>query len=101
MTRYLSLLAIAAALLTAGAAQAQYPDKPVRIIVPFIAGSAHDVAARQVAQRLTASFGSVSVPGSHSNVTSSARSHGVAALRRETRPPSCCVDRNDGVPPPK
>src|SRR5260221_2894554 len=50
----LALLAAAASLLTAGAAQAEYPDKPVRIIVPFIAGSAPDVAARQVAQRLTA-----------------------------------------------
>jgi tripartite-type tricarboxylate transporter receptor subunit TctC len=34
-------------------ALADYPDKPVRIIVPFIAGSAPDVAARQAAQRLT------------------------------------------------
>ena len=55
--KLLALLALAASLLTAGAAQAQYPDKPVRIIVPFIAGSAPDVAARQVAQRLTASLG--------------------------------------------
>ena len=55
--KVLALLALAASLLTAGAAQAQYPDKPVRIIVPFIAGSAPDVAARQVAQRLTASLG--------------------------------------------
>ena len=55
--KLLALLALAASLLTAGAAQAQYPDKPVRIIVPFIAGSAPDVAARQVAQRLTAGLG--------------------------------------------
>ncbi|SEP48826.1 Tripartite-type tricarboxylate transporter, receptor component TctC [Rhodospirillales bacterium URHD0017] len=55
--KLLALLALVASLLTAGAAEAQYPDKPVRIIVPFIAGSAPDVAARQVAQRLTASLG--------------------------------------------
>ena len=55
--KILALLAPAAWLLTAGAAQAQYPDRPVRIIVPFIAGSAPDGAARQVAQRLTASLG--------------------------------------------
>lgn len=57
MMRGLAFLALAASLLTAAVANAQYPDKPVRIIVPFIAGSAPDVAARQVAQRLTATFG--------------------------------------------
>ena len=51
--RCVTLLAAVAALLTTGAVQAQYPSKPVRIIVPFIAGSAPDVTARQVAQRLT------------------------------------------------
>ena len=68
----LALLAMAACLLTAGAAQAQYPDKPVRIIVPFIAGSAPDVAARQVAQRLTAGLGQQFVvdnkPGAAGNI---------------------------------
>ena len=57
MTRWLALLAASLSLVTFGTAEAAYPDKPVRIIVPFIAGSAPDVAARQVAQRLTASLG--------------------------------------------
>jgi tripartite-type tricarboxylate transporter receptor subunit TctC len=53
--KLLACLALTAAgLLTTAGAHAEYPDKPVRIIVPFIAGSAPDVAARQVAQRLTA-----------------------------------------------
>jgi len=52
-----ALLAAALSLFAAGAARADYPDKPVRIIVPFIAGSAPDVAARQVAQRLTSGLG--------------------------------------------
>ena len=68
----LALLAMAACLLTAGAAQAQYPDKPVRVIVPFIAGSAPDVAARQVAQRLAAGLGQQFVvdnkPGAAGNI---------------------------------
>src|ERR1044072_4028145 len=55
--KVLALVALAASFLRAGPARAEYPDKPVRIIVPFIAGSAPDVAARQVAQRLTANFG--------------------------------------------
>ena len=70
--KYLTILAAAASLLTAGAAQAQYPDRPVRVIVPFIAGSAPDVAARQVAQRLTASLGQQFVvenkPGAAGNI---------------------------------
>jgi tripartite-type tricarboxylate transporter receptor subunit TctC len=52
-----ALAALLAALLLAGPAQAEYPDKPVRIIVPFIAGSAPDVAAGQAAARLTAGLG--------------------------------------------
>ncbi len=68
----LALLVVAASVLTAGAAQAQYPDRPVRVIVPFIAGSAPDVAARQVAQRLTLSLGQQFVvenkPGAAGNI---------------------------------
>src|ERR1700704_5620882 len=45
-------------LLMAGAAIAQtWPDKPVRIVVPLTAGSATDVMARTVAQRLTEQLG--------------------------------------------
>lgn len=55
--RWFALLAAALGLFATTAAQAEYPDKPVRIVVPFIAGSAPDVAARQVAQRLTAGLG--------------------------------------------
>ncbi len=54
------LLAVLGGLLLAAAdvaAQAPYPDKPVHIIVPFIAGSAPDVAARQAAARLTSGLG--------------------------------------------
>lgn len=46
MTKALALLALAASLLTAVAARAEYPDKPVRIIVPFIAGSARPMSRR-------------------------------------------------------
>ena len=52
-------------------------------------------------RRIAASLLSVSVPGSHSNVISSASVHGVVAVSRETSPSSCFVERNDGVPPPK
>jgi tripartite-type tricarboxylate transporter receptor subunit TctC len=52
------VLAFAAALLAAGAASAQgYPNKPVRVIVPFTAGSAIDVNARVIGQKLADAWG--------------------------------------------
>jgi tripartite-type tricarboxylate transporter receptor subunit TctC len=71
--RWTVLLAMMAGLgLCTGEAQAQYPNKPVHMIVPFIAGSAPDVVARQAAQRLTAGLGQQVVvenrPGAGGNI---------------------------------
>jgi tripartite-type tricarboxylate transporter receptor subunit TctC len=55
-----ALALIALAPLSAAAqtgAAATWPDKPVRLIVPFPAGSATDVVSRQMAQRFSAKFG--------------------------------------------
>lgn len=44
--------------LTANAAQAQtYPSRPIRMVVPNLAGSATDAVARMVAQRFTDAWG--------------------------------------------
>jgi tripartite-type tricarboxylate transporter receptor subunit TctC len=54
------LLAFCAALLFAGAAAAQvpgYPDRPVKIIVPFAAAGPTDVVARLIAQKLAEKYG--------------------------------------------
>src|SRR5262245_26575561 len=59
--RYRKLWLLALALIAFGAplrAQAQdWPQRPVRIIVPFPAGGNSDAVARLVAQRLTEVFG--------------------------------------------
>jgi tripartite-type tricarboxylate transporter receptor subunit TctC len=74
MMRWLSapLVAVLAALAGPAHAQAPYPTQPVKIIVPFIAGSAPDVAARQVAERLAAGLGQTFIvdnkPGASGNI---------------------------------
>ena len=52
-----ALGAIAMLAATAGHAQTGYPNKPVRIIVPFAAGSGTDIIARLFAEELTKSMG--------------------------------------------
>ena len=50
-------LAIAAALLAAGAAAQNYPAKPIKLIVPFPAGSTPDIVGRALGQKLNEAWG--------------------------------------------
>lgn len=56
-------------------AMAAYPDKPVRVVVPYQAGQGTDVAARFLAERLTTSLGQAFIvenhPGAEGNIGAS------------------------------
>lgn len=52
-----AIVALCALLLALPAAAQTYPNKPVRLIVPYQAGQGTDVAARYVAERLGAALG--------------------------------------------
>ena len=52
----LTLTSIAFALISSSTAAA-YPDKPIKILVPFAPGGALDTVSRTVAQHLTAAWG--------------------------------------------
>jgi tripartite-type tricarboxylate transporter receptor subunit TctC len=75
--------ALLAALLlpAAGSAQAAYPEKIVRIVVPFPAGGATDILARLVAERLSQSFGR---PVVVENISGAAGATGTAAGAKAT-----------------
>ena len=53
----LGALAYAALLPATQNAQAAYPDKPVRIVIPFAPGGPSDVLGRQIAQKLGVALG--------------------------------------------
>ncbi len=50
-------LALAAALLFAAPSMAQFPNRPIRIVVPFAAGSATDVISRILGNSVSAAIG--------------------------------------------
>jgi tripartite-type tricarboxylate transporter receptor subunit TctC len=50
-------LALASVVMTAGPAAAQFPDKPVTLVVPFGAGGGFDILARKISEPLARELG--------------------------------------------
>ena len=57
LPRTLTALLAASALFAAGAAQAEYPERPVTMIVPFAAGGPTDNVARSLAEAMRPTLG--------------------------------------------
>jgi len=66
------LIALAAALAGAVPAHAQYPTRPIRLLVPFAAGSANDIVGRIIGTPLSEALGRPVVidnrPGAAGNI---------------------------------
>ncbi len=56
-TRFALVLAAAVLLPQIAAAQSGYPNKPIRVVVPFAAGSTTDIIARAIADKMGQSMG--------------------------------------------
>lgn len=57
MKNIFSFLVLSAAVAAGSMAQAQFPDRPIRIVVPYPPGGATDALSRMVGQKLTRSLG--------------------------------------------
>src|SRR5437899_12081180 len=68
-----TVTAALAASLLALPAQSQYPNKPIRILVPFAAGGTSDILSRAIGPHLTTAWGQAVIletrTGANSNVS--------------------------------
>jgi tripartite-type tricarboxylate transporter receptor subunit TctC len=79
LTRFAVALAAAALLPQLAAAQNAYPNKPIRVIVPFAAGSTTDIIARAIADKMGTSMGQTLVIDNRGGASGTIGQQAVAA----------------------
>jgi len=71
-SRYAACLVVGLMLAAAASAQSSYPNKPIRLVVPFPAGGSVDVTSRALAQKLSEQLGQPVIvdnrPGAGGNI---------------------------------
>src|SRR5690348_4467157 len=77
------LLAAASLVLACAAAHAQYPDKPLRLVVGFSAGGPTDLPARYIADRLGTALGQRVVVENHTGAAGQIATQDVLAKPRD------------------
>src|SRR5580765_440300 len=82
MQRLLNLLALAALLFAATALAQTFPSRPIRILVPSVAGSSPDIRARQIGEKLSRALGQPVI------VENRPGSNGVIAQREAAKAPA-------------
>ena len=74
-----AVVCCAVPLLAAGAqAQEKYPDRPIRLLVPFAAGASTDIIARKLGVRLTPVLGQMIVVENRTGASGTIATHDVA-----------------------
>ena len=91
--KFLSVAAFAFAALLPAAGLAQYPNKPIRFVVPFAAGGPTDAIARAISERMRVSLGQ---PILIENTTGAGGSIGVTRAVRSA-PPVITLKVHSGV----
>src|SRR2546427_13294921 len=91
--KFMRALAFCVFALAATAVLAQYPSRPIKLVVPIPAGGAPDIAARVVGQKLSELLGQPVVVDNHAGSNGNIAGDMVAKSAPDGYPPLLCQCR--------